>query len=312
MYLYFNNNGTLTTQITHGQIPRQGSNLTFYALLSPDFFEENGDASVGDWYATIQIINENGQNLLGAFSINMVREGLITFYQANNSEVTYDLVNGEDYYAFSFTAIASNTGYPLVTAQPGNIKVGITLMNSNYPAKKVVCGEATIYIEPVLNEAYLNPVITPEQYNNLLDLINTLQGYLDNVVTLSTDQTITGNKEFTQNIVVNNEGAEHNASYSSVGIVINGTAIYFPTPVSDDTNTFMLLNKLDEETAALGFTKIVPNVPTETTRILETISVDGVDYKVGGGRKQIFNNSNVDDYTHKEDDLWLSEIEETN
>lgn len=154
MYLYFDNNGTLTTQITHGQIPRQGSNLTFYALVSTDFFEANGDASDGDWYVNIQIINKNGQDLLPSI-MPMIREGLVTFCKSNNSEVTYDLVDGEDYYCFSFSAPTDT--FPHVTEQPGNIRVGITFVNMNYPNKKVVCGESTIYIEPVLNEIYLNP-----------------------------------------------------------------------------------------------------------------------------------------------------------
>lgn len=305
MYLYYNNDGTLTTQLTHGQIPRQGSNLNIVAMVSLDFFKTNGDASVGDWYATIQIVNENGQDLINGVAV-MTREGVTTFTKANNSEVTYDLVNDEDYYAFSFGALIDS--FPNVTAQPGNIKVGITFNNSNYPLKKVVGGEATIYIEPVLDEIYLNPVITPGQYNELKELIQTLQGYLDNVVTLTTDQTITGNKTFTENVVVDNEGAEHTAEYSSVGVVINGKTIYFPVPVSDDA--FVLLSELNDKVEALGFSKIVPNTNNDATRTLESIRIDGLDYKIAGGRKQIFNNDNVGDYEHKEDDLWLSEEEE--
>lgn len=305
MYLYYNNNGTLTTQLTHGQIPRQGSNLNIVAMVSLDFFQTNGDASVGDWYATIQIVNENGQDLINGVAV-MTREGVTTFTKANNSEVTYDLVNDEDYYTFSFGALIDS--FPNVTAQPGNIKVGITFNNSNYPLKKVVGGEATIYIEPVLDEIYLNPVITPGQYNELKELIQTLQGYLDNVVTLTTDQTITGNKTFTENIVVDNDGAEHTAEYSSVGVVINGKTIYFPVPVSDDA--FVLLSELNDKVAALGFSKIIPNSNNDATRMLESVRIDGTDYKIAGGRKQIFNNDNVGDYEHKEDDLWLSEEEE--
>lgn len=305
MYLYYNNDGTLTTQLTHGQIPRQGSNLNIVAMVSLDFFKTNGDASVGDWYATIQIVNENGQDLINGVAV-MKREGVTTFTKANNSEVTYDLVNDEDYYAFSFGALIDS--FPNVTAQPGNIKVGITFNNSNYPLKKVVGGEATIYIEPVLDEIYLNPVITPGQYNELKELIQTLQGYLDNVVTLTTDQTITGNKTFTENVVVDNDGAEHTAEYSSVGVVINGKTIYFPVPVSDDA--FVLLSELNDKVAALGFSKIVPNSNNDAERTLESIRIDGLDYKIAGGRKQIFNNNNVGDYEHKEDDLWLSEEEE--
>jgi len=305
MYLYYNNDGTLTTQLTHGQIPRQGSNLNIVAMVSLDFFKTNGDASVGDWYATIQIVNENGQDLINGVAV-MKREGVTTFTKANNSEVTYDLVNDEDYYAFSFGALIDS--FPNVTAQPGNIKVGITFNNSNYPLKKVVGGEATIYIEPVLDEIYLNPVITPGQYNELKELIQTLQGYLDNVVTLTTDQTITGNKTFTENVVVDNDGAEHTAEYSSVGVVINGKTIYFPVPVSDDA--FVLLSELNDKVEALGFSKIVPNSNNDAERTLESIRIDGLDYKIAGGRKQIFNNNNVGDYEHKEDDLWLSEEEE--
>ena len=307
MYLYYNNEGTLTTQLTHSQIPRQGSNLNIVAMVSLDFFRANGDASVGDWFATIQIVNENGQDLINGVAA-MTREGVTTFTKANNSEVTYDLVDDEDYYAFSFGALIDS--FPNVTAQPGNIKVGITFNNSNYPLKKVIGGEATIYIEPVLNEIYLNPVITPGQYNELKELIQTLEGYLDNVVTLTTDQTITGNKTFTENVVVDNDGAEHTAEYSSVGVVINGKTIYFPVPASDDA--FVLLSELNDKVAALGFSKIIPNTDNDSTRLLESIRIDGLDYKIAGGRKQIFNNENVGDYEHKEDDLWLSEGEEEN
>ena len=300
MYLYFKNDGTLTTQITHGQIPRQGSNLNIYALVSTDFFMENGDASVGDWIASIEIINKNGQSLLTTSSNvlpSMTFDGLVTFQKSNNSEVTYDLVDDEDYYGYSFTVL--NEDYPSVTAQPGDILVGITFVNLNDQSKNVVCGESTIYIEPVLNEIYLKPVITPDQYNELKALIQVLQGYLNNVVTVTTDQTITGNKTFTQN--VNVDGTQ----YGKVGIVIDGKTIYFPIPNSDDA--FVLLNELNEKVATLGFSKVTVNNAPDSTNMLSSITIDGIGYKIAGGRKQIFNNNNVRDYEHKEDDLWLSE-----
>lgn len=172
MYLYFNKNGTLITQINHGDIPRQGANLDVFALVDTSFFDEKLDPDLEHWTANIKVIDTRGESVV----TTVLMTGLnsqghpepIVFSKANNAEVTFDLVNGQTYYAFEYLIISSPTGFPAVTALSGNIKIGIDFINSEDSNLDVTCGEATVYIEPVLNASYLRNTINPSQYRQLI------------------------------------------------------------------------------------------------------------------------------------------------
>lgn len=69
---------------------------------------------------------------------------------------------------------------------------------------------------------------------------------------------------------------------------------------------FVLLNELDSKVAELGYSKVIANSNPDALIALRSVTIDGTQYKVEG-RKQIYNNSNVDDYEHQVDDIWLCE-----
>ena len=168
MYLYFNKNGTLTTQINHGEIPRQGANLRVCALVDLNFFSENLDPILDNWTAYIKVVDTKGDSVISSQTMGGLNTGghpeMITFAKANNAEVTFNLIPGQSYYAFEY--IITPEIYPGVTALSGNIKVGITFANI-VDSKDVVCGEATVYIEPVLNASYIRNTINPSQYSQI-------------------------------------------------------------------------------------------------------------------------------------------------
>ena len=199
MYLYFNKNGTLTTQINHGEVPRQGANLDVFALVDLDFFDENLDPNPEHWVANIKATDSRGESvitttLMTGLNTSGNPESMV-FAKANNAEATFNLVNGQTYYAFEYLINVSM--FPAVTALSGNIKIGINFVNSEDSNLDVTCGEATVYIEPVLNSSYLKNTINPSQYRQLIYRIEHLNPVVTNAVTLDTAQTITGKKTFT-------------------------------------------------------------------------------------------------------------------
>lgn len=190
MYLYFNKNGTLTTQINHGEVPRQGANLDVHALVDLDFFEEQGDYHLDDWTALLKVVDTLGNTALSGATMNGPE--LITFVKSNNAEATFNLVNGQNYYAFDF--LINSSIYSDVTALSGNIKIGVSFINTD-SSLNVVGGECTLYIEPVLKDSYIKNNINPSQYRQLMSKIEQAEFYTSN-----------NNYSVSYNLVVNRNG----------------------------------------------------------------------------------------------------------
>lgn len=190
MYLYFNKNGTLTTQINHGEVPRQGANLDVHALVDLDFFEEQGDYQLDDWTALLKVVDTLGNTALSGATMNGPK--LITFVKSNNAEATFNLVNGQNYYAFDF--LINSSIYSNVTALSGNIKIGVSFINTD-SSLNVVGGECTLYIEPVLKDSYIKNNINPSQYRQLMAKIEQAEFYTSN-----------NNYSVSYNLVVNRNG----------------------------------------------------------------------------------------------------------
>ena len=98
MYLYFNQEGDLTTNIPHGEILRQGSFLNITVCLDLDFFY-NKEENQEDWKVNMQLGLPNGvkstTKIVSDFSIEVFRK-------TNDSEITYDLIDGREYYMYKF------------------------------------------------------------------------------------------------------------------------------------------------------------------------------------------------------------------
>lgn len=102
MYVYFNNQGILTTSIPHGKPVRQGSYLDLFICLEKDFpIEENR--------VNVELIFPDGgaagKQSIGCFKAITEDEEvakLLEFKKMNDSETTYDLKNGELYWTYHF------------------------------------------------------------------------------------------------------------------------------------------------------------------------------------------------------------------
>lgn len=116
MYVYYNNEGVLKTQIPHGEIVRQGGDFNLRVCFEPDF---------ADWDEVLlaaQVLLTDNKTTTG---YQTARDGEdILFEKANDAEVTYALIPGNPYKAFDFSW--KHLEWPEVTNKSGNIKVSVT------------------------------------------------------------------------------------------------------------------------------------------------------------------------------------------
>lgn len=99
MFLYFNKEGKLTTAIPHGEVPRQGNYLNIYVLLDLDFFDDKGEDYL-DWALNVELAFPDGK-LTIPFTQKEGPEQL-EFRKVSDSEVTFDLVDGQEYLTYYF------------------------------------------------------------------------------------------------------------------------------------------------------------------------------------------------------------------
>lgn len=188
MYLYFNNEGELTTNIPHGEILRQGSFLNIVVCLDLDFFhskEENQE----DWKVNIQLGLPNG--IIGTTKI-VSDFKIATFRKTNDSEATYDLIDGKEYYMykFSFTPEQATTVAGKLEIYTSLVKM-IAILDGNgvstgeYSEENIVYNGTTIsYIERVFGYDKRNIVDESNlHYNNLVAQINEIDIRKENRVT---------------------------------------------------------------------------------------------------------------------------------
>ena len=143
MYLYFNKQGVLTTVIPHGEPVRQGSYLNISVCLDLDTFSTEDSAKYG---CRVELSFPNEK--LGTHSIDLDGAEQEEFVKTDDSEITYDLVPGQDYwvYKFRFTPEQSTFNAGKVTA---NVSFGRYNLEQNPSEIEDVqyAGSAEIFIE---------------------------------------------------------------------------------------------------------------------------------------------------------------------
>ena len=107
MYLYFNKQGILTTKLIHGEPVRQGSYLNLYVLLDEDFFDDIIPGTEPEIYC--QFVFPNGATLDTQDAPNMTSPFMnknpqkdYIFQKTDDSEVTFDLIEGKKYIRYGW------------------------------------------------------------------------------------------------------------------------------------------------------------------------------------------------------------------
>ena len=165
MYIYFNNEGRITTKIPHGEIIRQGNPLNLYICVADNFF--NDADTVLDWTTTVKLVYPDGK-VSNEFIPNSLTPVRKKFFKLKDSEVTFDLVHNKRYYTYIFNIDAENS-----TVIPGDLSLVVKLYNTK--------NERSYYQENVnafveYTTGYNRPAstITQNQYNAINNNINLL------------------------------------------------------------------------------------------------------------------------------------------
>ena len=170
MYLYFNKQGVLTTVIPHGEPVRQGSYLNISVCLDLDTFSREDSAKYG---CRVELSFPNEK--LGTHSIDLDGAEQEEFVKTDDSEITYDLVPGQDYwvYKFRFTPEQSTFNAGKVTA---NVSFGRYNLEQNPSEIEDVqyAGSAEIFIEKTFGFSKRVTDNSSLHYNNLVAMINEL------------------------------------------------------------------------------------------------------------------------------------------
>lgn len=134
MYLYFDKQGTLKTAIPHGQPVRQGSDLHLVVCLDPDFFSD--PVTKDNWQLQLFLTLPNGENRLGTGILpDVVPTSTTIFTKTVDSEITYDLIDGNSYWMYEWHLTASQS-----TVYNGNLTANIRFLKQEYHSQ----GNATI------------------------------------------------------------------------------------------------------------------------------------------------------------------------
>lgn len=194
MYLYFNKEGILTTSIPHGEPVRQGSFLNIYICLDSNFFENDEDRKQHS--INVELTLPNG--IIGTTKCVPEKEPSIEYFKkTNDSEVTYDLIDGMPYwtYHFRFTPETS-TNYPGLTK--ANISI-IKTFEDEYgevmQVDKVQFGETQIFIEKTFGFGKKIVDNSTLHYENLILQINEINKKVDMKNPMNADSTFVGENE---------------------------------------------------------------------------------------------------------------------
>ena len=161
MYVYFNNQGVLTTSIPHGEPVRQGNWINLYACLPINFYSSKGEDK-SNWLAIISTFYSNGT--LGATDVlsTTTSENLIQVFRKNNdSEATYDLKDNHPYITYYFRLSPDQ-----ITKFSGKVQAKIVLAKDS--ENIINLGVINIFVEKILGDQ--------EEKNNVFgDIINKIQ-----------------------------------------------------------------------------------------------------------------------------------------
>lgn len=177
MYLYFNKEGILSTIIPHGETVRQGSYLNIYVLLDDDFFVDRGE-SIEQYSVNVELAFPN--NTIGTVSTIPVNEPkLLPFEKLDDSEITYELIDGAQYWTYHFRFTPNQA-----TLYAGKIFAMVSVMQteltdpdnieSAIEKDLLYYGKADIYVEKVFGIARRMVDESQLHYKNLVIQLNEL------------------------------------------------------------------------------------------------------------------------------------------
>lgn len=176
LYVYFNKQGVLTTQIPHGSgVIRQGDTFDLYIC-----FDEDVDLSNKALYIKFKPPGESEWGTEYDIT-NCYLGGLTVFKKISPNEITYDLKDGKKYHIFKYKVTISSG----ITNKFGNLEALVTVLNqSTVPFSKIgpdsyqenddvyANGLITIFLEKTYGKSTNS--ITRDQYIYLLSEIASL------------------------------------------------------------------------------------------------------------------------------------------
>jgi hypothetical protein len=177
MFLYFNHQGELTTCITHGETPRQGNPLSVWVAVDKQYFKDKTPNTPAGWAVKVSVVYSETE-ATAPFPASYL--GTKIFRKTNDSEITYNLIDGNSYYMY----------YCNIPAEYSTMQSGYkSLVTTFYTRKLLENGQYSddeiteynneaydIYIEKTFGKAQDTSTVTKNQYNTLktrLDVLST-------------------------------------------------------------------------------------------------------------------------------------------
>ena len=226
MYLYFNKKGELTTKIPHGEPLRQGNNLNLYVCFPLDFKDEE---NMNSWSAFVQIIKSDGST--SGVEYYLKNEGVKVFNKLKDSEITYDLIDGESYHTF-FASI------PKVTNLPGDLDLSISLAKNDVVERVET---ATLFVEKTVGLNKPDITIDEDQFEILKEEYKKVNQRYDElnsskVSIVETEENVIYGKEHGEEVTIpySDADGEH---FSVVTRNQDGKIGNISTPTKDDEAT---------------------------------------------------------------------------
>lgn len=176
MYIYFNKEGVLTTQINHGEVARQGGTLRLYIAFDKDFDLSNKILDI-----RFKKPSENYFSNINYFPDSQVPQFKV-FEKVKNNEITYDLIEGQTYQVYTWTA-DSTVG---ITDEYGNVSIVVRLFEdtdgNNQTIEKILMqGTFQLYVEKTYGNAKPQNTINQTEYNYLVNIVGNVDKRVGNL-----------------------------------------------------------------------------------------------------------------------------------
>ena len=168
MYLYFNEQGVLTTQIPHGEIVRQSGTFTMSFAFEKDY------DFVNRYGLTITFKRPGEKGFGNTYFIPTNKPRTEIFKKVKPSEMTYSFIEGQTYTFYDFTC----DSVIAASERAGEVQAVVrildkkTLDHENQKTENVIAqGLIQFYVERTYGAPYSN-TISPTQYDYLLAYID--------------------------------------------------------------------------------------------------------------------------------------------
>lgn len=169
MYLYFNEQGVLTTQIPHGEIVRQSGTFTMHFAFEIDYDFVNR-------YSLTINFKRPGEKVFGNTYYVPVKDKPQPqiFKKIKSNEITYSFIEGQEYVFYDFIC-DSTIG---ASERTGDVEAVVRILDKNSLDKNeekvksvITQGLVTFHVERTFGTPYTN-TISPTQYDYLLAYID--------------------------------------------------------------------------------------------------------------------------------------------